>query len=162
MLSKVSFRTESDSVNIKPHLVDFNDRLEKASTYLKGREDIAFAYLFGSLAEGTGTHLSDIDIAVFVIDVKPAEVRLEILGDLIDIFQSDHLDLVLLNTAPLGLKMRVIQPRKILADNIPHLRHRFESHVLRSYFDFSKIEERILKNRQLTIKSCAKSTRNFL
>lgn len=132
-----------------PSIADPKDRLEQAKMYLKGRKDIAFAYLFGSLAEHRGTHLSDIDIAVYVTGTKPSEVRLEILGDLIDIFKTDRLDLVVLNSAPLTLKMKIIQPRRILADNIPHLRHRFESRVLRSYLDFSKIEERILENRYL-------------
>jgi uncharacterized protein len=123
--------------------------LKEAQTYLGSRKDIAFAYLFGSVAENRANNLSDIDIAVYMTKGKFADLRLQILGDLIDILKTDNLDLVILNTAPLSLKMKIIQTKKILADNIPHLRHRFESHIFRTYFDFSKIEKRILETRYM-------------
>jgi predicted nucleotidyltransferase len=107
------------------------------------------AYLFGSVAGEMATHLSDIDIAVYLTDNDVADKRLEILVDLIDILKSDNVDLVILNTAPLSLKMKIIQTKKILAENKPNLRHDFESRTLRSYFDFSKLEKRILENRYL-------------
>ena len=118
-------------------------------SYFTDRKDIAFAYLFGSLAENRATHLSDVDIAVYLIEERFADKRFEILGDLIDILRTDTLDLVILNTAPLSLKMKVIQARKILADNFPHIRHTFESAIMRTYFDFSKIENRILEERYM-------------
>ena len=73
----------------------------QAEDYLKARKDIGFAYLFGSLAENRATHLSDVDIAVYLTEGKLEDKRFEILGDLIDIFKTDRLDLVILNTAPL-------------------------------------------------------------
>jgi uncharacterized protein len=120
-----------------------------AKNYLKSRKDIAFAYLFGSLAENRATHLSDVDIAVYVTGGKLTDKRYQILGDLMDILKTDNLDLVILNTAPLTLRMKIIQARRILADNVPHLRHAFESHTMRTCFDFSKIEKRILQDRYM-------------
>ena len=128
---------------------DPKEKIEKAGDYLKARQDVAFAYLFGSFAEGRSTHLSDIDIAVYLKDREFADKRMEILGDLIDILKTDKLDLVILNTAPLSLKMKIVQTKKLLADNAPHFRHVFESRTMRSFFDFSKIEKRILENRYL-------------
>ena len=124
-------------------------RLIQAENYFKARKDIAFAYLFGSLAENRATHLSDVDIAVYLTEGGFADKRFQILGDLIDILKTDRLDLVILNTAPLSLKMKIIQTRRILADNFPYIRHTFESAVMRSYFDFSKIENRILEERYM-------------
>jgi len=124
-------------------------QLVQAENYLETREDIAFAYLFGSLAENRATHLSDVDIAVYLTEGKFDDKRLQILGDLIDIFKTDSLDLVILNTAPLMLKMKIIQARRILADNSPHIRNIFESATIRAYFDFSKIENRILEARYI-------------
>jgi uncharacterized protein len=121
----------------------------QAENYLETREDIGFAYLFGSLAENRTTHLSDVDIAVYLTEGKFDDKRLQILGDLIDIFKTDNLDLVILNTAPLMLKMKIIQARRILADNSPYIRNIFESATIRAYFDFSKIENRILEERYL-------------
>ena len=122
---------------------------KKAENYLKSSKDIAFAYLFGSVAKNRATHLSDVDMAVYVTEGKLTDKRYQILGDLMDIFKTDNLDLVILNTAPLTLKMKIIQTKKVLADNVPYLRHKFESQTMRTYFDFSKIENRILEDRYL-------------
>ena len=124
-------------------------RLIQAENYFRARKDIAFAYLFGSLAENRATHLSDVDIAVYLREGRFADKRFEILGDLIDILKTDRLDLVILNTASLSLKMKIIQTRRILADNFPYIRHTFESAIMRTYFDFSKMENRILEERYM-------------
>jgi len=117
--------------------------------YFGQRQDAAFAYLFGSNARGTAGPLSDIDIAVYLTEGPFPEKRLEILGDLIDILRTDRVDLVLLNMASEGLKARIIREKAILADNLPFVRHRFESETMRRYMDFSKMEQRILKQRYL-------------
>jgi len=124
-------------------------RLVQAESYLRTRKDIAFAYLFGSLAQNKATLLSDVDIAVYLIEGRLADKRLEILGDLIDILKTDNVDLVVLNTAPPSLRMKIIQTKKVLADNSPYIRHVFESAAMRAYFDISKIENRILEERYL-------------
>ncbi len=127
----------------------FPQKLIKVKQYFKGRKDIAFGYLFGSLAKDLGTSLSDIDIAVYLTGKKNPDKRLEILGDLIDILKTDGVDLVILNTAPLSLKIRILKARKVIADNIPFIRHAFESTTIRNGLDFSKIENRILEKRYL-------------
>jgi len=124
-------------------------RFVQVESYLRAREDIAFAYLFGSLAQNKATLLSDVDIAVYLIEGKLTDKRLEILGDLIDILKTDNIDLVILNTAPPTLRMKIIQTKKILADNSPYIRHVFESATMRTYFDFSKMENRILEERYM-------------
>lgn len=109
---------------------------------------VLFAYLFGGLARGTPSPSSDIDVAVFIDDRSDLTVeKLDLLSDLIDNLGTDEIDLVLLNTAPLPLKARVIRNNEILVDRKPYLRHTFESLVLREYFDFSVLEEAILKRR---------------
>ena len=40
--------------------------LTAAREYIRSREDVVFAYLFGSTATGEATPLSDVDIAVYV------------------------------------------------------------------------------------------------
>ena len=128
---------------------DLARNLAAAEIYLKARDDVAFAYLFGSMAGDDPTPLSDVDIAVYLTGGRFSEKRLEILGDLNDILSTDKLDLVILNMAPQGLKARIIQARVILADNMPFVRHAFESGTIRIYMDFSKIENRILEQRYL-------------
>ena len=125
------------------------ENLLDVKNYLNERDDIAFAYLFGSRARGVPTPFSDVDIAVYLTEGPFSEKRLEILGDLMDILRMDNLDLVILNTVSESLKARVIRNRVILADNLPFIRHIFESRTLRAYMDFSKIETRILELRYL-------------
>ncbi len=128
---------------------DISKRLVRAEHYLKSREDIAFAYLFGSYAQGKEIPLSDVDIAVYLTKGKFRDKRFEILGDLIDLLKTDKLDLVILNSAALSLKMRIIQTKRVVADNFPFIRHAFESATMRTYMDFSKIEIRLLEKRFL-------------
>jgi len=125
------------------------EEMAAVKNYFTERNDVAFAYLFGSKARGTGGPLSDIDIAIYLTEGPFSEKRIEILGDLIDILRTDDIDLILLNTASESLKARVIRNRVILADNLPFTRHCFESQTMRAYMDFSKMEHRILERRYL-------------
>jgi predicted nucleotidyltransferase len=122
--------------------------IQKATEILQGHETVLFAYLFGSRAAGTATQLSDIDIAVYLRHgVDPSEAKLNLLGDLMDQLQTDAVDLVVLNSAPLSLAGRVLANRIVLLDRDPHLRHSYESVILREFFDFSIKEQRLLERR---------------
>ena len=124
--------------------------LPLAGEYLKSRRDVHFAYLFGSLAKRRPFPLSDVDIAVYLSeDTDILERKMEILGKLTELLETDEIDLVILNSAPLTLKMKILENRKILADNSPFLRHQYESLTMREYFDFSILEMSILKRRFL-------------
>lgn len=126
-----------------------DETLSAVKRYFRERNDVAFAYLFGSRARGTHHSMSDVDLAVYLTESPFSTKRLEILGDLVDILRTDNVDLVILNTASSGLCARVIRSRKVLVDTLPFLRHGFESRTIRTYMDFSKIENRILERRYL-------------
>jgi predicted nucleotidyltransferase len=122
--------------------------LPKANYFLENYQKVIFAYLFGSLARDKVLPLSDIDIAIYLKEDEDfSQEKITILRNLIDILGTEEIDLVLLNTAPLTLKARIVENKKILVDKDPFLRHSFESLVLREYFDFSKKEEDIFKRR---------------
>lgn len=123
--------------------------LTAVGKYLEARKDVAFAYLFGSMASGKASPLSDVDIAVYLNEGDFSQKRLELIGDLSDILGTDRVDIVILNTAPPGLRARVVRARSVLADSQPLTRHVFESETLRAYMDFSKLENRILTRRYL-------------
>jgi len=94
--------------------------------------------------------LSDVDIAVCLSeDADIAGAELKILGGLADMLNTDEIDLVILNTAPLTLKMRILAHRKVIADNAPFARHAYESLTMRAWFDFSVLEKNILERRFL-------------
>ncbi len=117
-------------------------------TTLSQRESIVFAYLFGSIITEFITPMSDIDIAVYLnTNVNISEERLGLIGDLMTTLKTDDIDLVILNSAPLTLKARIILNKEILIDNSPPLRHSFESLVMRQYYDFSIKENNIFERR---------------
>jgi len=122
--------------------------LPEVKNFLENYSKIVFAYLFGSLTKGKVSPISDIDIALYLKrGTNFAREKMVILKRLIDIFATEEIDLVILNIAPLTLRARIVENKKILVDKNPFLRHSFESLVLREYFDFSKKEEDIFKKR---------------
>jgi hypothetical protein len=130
---------------------NIEDLIPKAFAYLQSRPDILFAYLFGSFGKGKHFPLSDVDIAVYLKEASDVpEKKMEILGALIDILQTDEIDLVILNSAPLPLRMRILENKKVVVDREPFLRHHYESLTMREYFDFSVLEKDILYRRFLS------------
>ena len=127
---------------------DILQLLPDAVGYLESHPQILFAYLFGGLARGKPQPLSDVDIAIYLrTGGKVAERKLEILGNLVTILQTDEIDLVLLNTTSLALVMNIVKARKIIVDKDPFSRHIFESVTMRKYFDFSIKESAMLQRR---------------
>ena len=124
--------------------------IPKAVTYLRSRGDVRFAYLFGSLARGKPMPLSDVDIAVYLSeDTNVLEKKMEILGKMIELLETDEIDLILLNTAPLSLRKKILENKRVIVDNDPFLRYKYESLTIREYFDFSIKEMAILEKRFL-------------
>jgi predicted nucleotidyltransferase len=130
---------------------NIEDLIPKALTYLESMPDILFAYLFGSFGKGKHFPLSDVDIAVYLKEPSDIqEKKMEILGTLIDILETDEIDLVVLNSAALALRMKILESKKVVVDREPFLRHHYESLTMREYFDFSILERQILNRRFLS------------
>ena len=135
-------------IRYKPLPEDIEKRLTRASEYLRSHPKVVFAYLFGGLARSERRPLSDIDLAIYLSEnADVADVKIDILGRLIEILSTDEIDLVILNTAPPALAMNVLRNKRLLVDNDQVARNCFESLVLRKYFDFLPIEISMLKNR---------------
>jgi len=95
--------------------------------------------------------LSDVDIAIYLKDLSQMhEKMMEILGTLMNLLETDEIDLVILNDAPLTLRMKILESKTVIVDHSPFLRHRFESLVMREYFDFSLVEKSIVERRFLS------------
>jgi len=68
---------------IKTHKIpgDIVDHISKAKVYLASHPRVLFAYLFGGLAKGKPSPLSDVDIAVYLSEGGDvAQEKMEILG----------------------------------------------------------------------------------
>jgi len=112
----------------------------------KKNSNIVFAYLFGGLLRDRPNPLSDVDLAVYLKKVEALNT-LELFHAVAKVLGTDEIDLVVLNKAPLSLTGRILQNRKVLIDKNPFLRHKYESLVLRMFFDFAMKERDILKRR---------------
>ena len=124
--------------------------LPGSRAYLELHPKVLFAYLFGGLAKGKLQPLSDVDIALYLAEsISLPDIKLDILGNLINILQTDEIDLVVLNTAELPLIMNVLKSKKIIVDKDPFARHIFESLTMRKFFDFSIKESAILQRRYM-------------
>jgi hypothetical protein len=63
--------------------------------------------------------LSDKDIAVYLAEsCSFSEIKLDILGSLVEILQTDEIDLVVLNTAELPLRMNILKTKKVIKVNL--------------------------------------------
>jgi uncharacterized protein len=103
--------------------------------------EIVAAYLFGSVARGTAGARSDLDVAVLYADRPPAtlaglpldlERRLERL-------EGRPVQVIVLNTAPVGLVHRVLRDGLLLLDRDPSARIRFEVRARNQFFDLQPL-----------------------
>ncbi len=125
---------------------DIHQKIKFLSDFFLNDPNIIFAYIFGGLLKGKPNPLSDVDIAVYVKNIKKLDY-INLFGNISNILGTDEIDLVILNTAQLSLAGRILQNRKILVDKDPFFRHKYESKILREFFDFSIKERDILKRR---------------
>jgi predicted nucleotidyltransferase len=90
--------------------MDFLGVLQSA---MKEKEEIVFAYLFGSMAIGTENILSDIDIAVYLdLDKVPESGNFGYKSELVlslEALLPRKVDLVILNEAPIFLAFNIIK-----------------------------------------------------
>ncbi len=135
-------------IHMKPLPADIELRLRTLSQALERCPGVVFAYLFGGAGVGRLRPLSDVDLAAYLEEtLDPVEGRLETLGAVTAHLRTDEVDLVILNTAPISVTGRVLQTRHVIYDRDPFRRHRFESRVLREFFDFRIFEHRLLARR---------------
>ncbi|MBE3572939.1 MAG: nucleotidyltransferase domain-containing protein [Moorella humiferrea] len=131
--------------------LSLEERLRKA---LITRQEIIFAYLFGSHARGTANKLSDVDVAVFLDELRlPPVGHFGYKSELLVVMRQklrEPLDFVILNEAPLPLRFRVLRDGKLLFCRDVRARITFHEKTMRDYLDFrplQKIQEQVLYKR---------------
>jgi predicted nucleotidyltransferase len=110
-------------------------------------EQIAFAYLFGSVATGEQTALSDIDIAIYLRQGAhfSFDDTLQFQGDCCRILKRNDVDVLVLNkTRNLILLEDVIRKGKIIYNTDQNLIDDFELKTLHLVCDFKYQRQREL------------------
>jgi hypothetical protein len=125
---------------------DIDGRIGLLNDLLNKDSNIIFAYLFGGLLKNRRNPLSDVDLGIYVKSTKRLDY-LTLFNKISRFLGTDEIDLVVLNSAPISLAGRILQNRKVLIDKDPFLRHRYESLILREFFDFTLKEREILRRR---------------
>jgi len=97
---------------------------------------IVLVYLFGSLARGQETSLSDVDIAVLLEELPDDLLGFTLnLIDELSVILGDRVDLVFLNEAPPLLRHQVIKHGRVIYQRSEEERVRFEVKSEREYLD---------------------------
>ena len=95
------------------------DKAKKLEKYFLGQAEVSAAFLFGSQAKKRAGRISDWDIAVYFKPQLPGEVEWEETGrdypeadkiwnDMVDILETEQIDLITLNRAPSNIAAAVV------------------------------------------------------
>lgn len=115
--------------------------------FFSTRREVLFAYLFGSLATNQATPLSDIDIAVYIDPHKIkdeeylSEFKLRLMGQLMNLLQTDHVDIVALNQTPPLLNHRIVSAGILVDQKDSSTEQTFFIRTLREYEDTRCLRE---------------------
>lgn len=111
------------------------------------KHPVEAAYVFGSVARGVATPLSDIDIALLLTSSLPPYERLNlelrIQGEVEEQVGLGSVDVRSLNDAPLTVKGRIIQQGVLIYERDKTRRVDFEVATRKRYFDFAPIAHRL-------------------
>ena len=113
----------------------------KLKNFLSDREEIDFAYLFGSFVKLD--HYHDIDIAVYLEknfnpdDYKkfPYGYESNLIADISALLRTDKIDLVIFNKAGILIQQRIINSGMLLFERNRYKRINYENYIRSLYID---------------------------
>ena len=110
---------------------------------LAADERVRFAYVFGSVAAGTATARSDVDLGV---SVRPRGTLLDdaqLHDALVAALGREDIDVVVLEDAPLWMRYRIVGGRPVYSrDDVERVRHRAATEL--AYLDFKPYRDAYL------------------
>jgi len=112
------------------------DKFNDIKKIFSDERNILLAYIFGSQVIGKIGPLSDYDFAVFLSQKPSFQFKYKLKNKLVNILNTEQVDLVILNDAPVELKYKVIATGKIIFQKNSLVRTEFEANTLSQYFDY--------------------------
>jgi len=109
----------------------------KLPDILADLKEISLVYLFGSRIEGRLGPMTDYDLGVLIdrgADVGQVHARFT--HELVRALQTDRVDVVVLNSAPIGLAYAIIAQGKVLYERNVVARVEYEAQVMSRYGDY--------------------------
>jgi len=118
--------------------------LERIAALLGEKQNILFAYVFGSYVREN--EFADIDIGIFVADEIIEGLDLEFkMEDEIQSLVHFPVDVRVINRAPSSFVYRLIKEGRLVNDSAPSRRADFEGLVFKRYSDFSFYRKQYLR-----------------
>jgi predicted nucleotidyltransferase len=112
---------------------------------LDARPEVLAGYVFGSVAAGRARSNSDVDVAVLLSPAamkrEPSRLRLRLLSDLGSALRSNHVDLVVLNTAPPALAQNVVAGGVVVSERSRSARVAFHVRTLNRFVDTQPLRD---------------------
>ena len=118
-------------------LLNMTNKNEQLKQALAAEETVLFAYLFGSVAAGEATPLSDVDVAIFPARKLTLDDRLGIIQRLGKKTKLENLDVTFLDRLEnLYILADIIDHGHLLVDKAPEQRALFEVMKQHQFLDF--------------------------
>jgi len=122
-------------------------RLREVLPSILAQYPVDAAYVYGSVARGTMTPLSDVDIALLLaVPLPPYErlrMELTLQGDIEVVCGLSPVDVRAINEAPLMVQGRIVQQGILLYKGDRARRVAFEGATRKRYFDFAPVSRRL-------------------
>lgn len=103
-------------------------------------DDVMVLYSFGSAANNELNPLSDLDFGILLsLELNKDErfkKHLDLIGKFNDVFNTDEIDLVLMNDAPVRFNYNIIKTGKLLFVRDKLMLADFQEHIIKKYLDF--------------------------
>jgi predicted nucleotidyltransferase len=123
------------------------EQLKKVLPSVLAEYPVDVAYVFGSVARGTVTPFSDVDIALIFSETLPPyerlKMELEIEAAIEDASGLRGMDVRAINEAPLLVRGEVVQEGVRLYERDHARRVAFEVETRKRYFDFAPVARRL-------------------
>jgi len=112
-----------------------------ADFFRRDSRSAAAVYLFGSEARGDARPDSDVDLGVLLAGTPPStfDAQPYDLEGALERLLGRHVDVVILNRAPVDLRARVLRHGRLILDRDPSARIQFELRTRNEAFDFEPV-----------------------
>lgn len=124
-------------------------RLREVLPLVLAQYPVDAAYVYGSVARGVATPLSDVDVALLLTASPPPYERLKleliIQGEIEAVGGFSVVDVRSINEAPLIVQGRIVQQGILLYERDRKRRVAFEVATRKRYFDFAPVAHRLQK-----------------
>jgi predicted nucleotidyltransferase len=125
---------------------DLSQYSDALAQYFASLDEVVLAYLFGSHARGQAWARSDVDVAVLLedrpVDGHCLDMRLEVIGGLMEILHTDDVDVLILNQAPPALRYAVLRDGLLFFCRDRQAMIEFRVRALNEYLDFRPMLKR--------------------